>query len=306
VIIALTGTNEFLIKQTLDRLVADFTAKFGAHSIERVGGEALEVSQLASLLQGGSLFAAQRLVVLRDAAANRPLWDALADWLARVPAETTLVIIDPAPDKRTRTYKELTKHGDLRVLQELSVAELSRWLQSLVREAGSALDPATANYLVQRVGTDQWFLWQEMQKLLSRSEPIDKTLINELTEASPQASAFDVLDAALNRKLQIALDQLKILAVSEDPYKFFGLLVSQIYALAVVMSAGNLTPDVIAKDAGLHPFVVRKTQALARGMGRAELQLLIEQVARTDMQFKTTGADPWTLLEQLLGIIAAR
>lgn len=305
-IITLTGNNDYLIKQTLAQLADQFVNKFGVHSVERVSGEELDPSRLSELLQGTSLFAAERLVVMRDAAKNKALWDALADWLQRIPAETTLAIVEPVPDKRTKTYKLLAKLSDMRELGDRSESELVAWLQQLVASLGGNLDTPTARYLVNQVGTDQWRLSQEVEKLVNFDPAITTASIDELVEATPQASAFELLDGALGRKPKIVKSLLEKLTTTEDPYRFFGLLTSQVQALAVVKSAGDRTADTIAKEAGLHPFVVRKTQGLARSVESADVKAIIDSVALCDTQLKSTGADPWMLLEQCLSKLATR
>ena len=75
-IILLTGTNSFAIRQTLDTLVTNFLNKNGAHALERVDGESFDALRLPELLQGASLFASERLVLLRDASKNKLLWEA--------------------------------------------------------------------------------------------------------------------------------------------------------------------------------------------------------------------------------------
>jgi DNA polymerase III delta subunit len=84
------------------------------------------------------------------------------------------------------------------------------------------------------------------------------------------------------------------------------LLVSQIQTLALVVTAQGKSADAIAKEAGIHPFVVRKMQPLTRKVQYPQLQAIIEAVATADTQMKSTGADPWVLLEQCLGKIAAQ
>lgn len=305
-IIALTGSNDYLIRQTLDALVSQFVEKYGAHGVERVSGENFEPHRIAELLQGASLFSPQRLVVLRDAAGNKALWEKLGDWLERVPSDTTLVLVESTPDKRTKTYKLLQKIGELREFGERSEGELTSWLQQLAASYDGEIDAKTARYLVGQVGIDQWRLSHELQKLVHHSSSVTKEAIDELVEATPQASAFELLDAAMGRQPTVVKRLLGKLAAAEDPYKFFGLLTSQVQALTVVHSAQGKTPDAIAKEAGLHPFVVRKTQSLARSLQQQELQEIIETLALCDVQLKSTGADPWLLLEQCLSKLATR
>ena len=101
--------------------------------------------------------------------------------------------------------------------------------------------------------------------------PITRELIQDITEPHPQATAFELLDAAFGGD-QATLDRLlAIVSRSEDPYKFFGLLASQVFALVAVKAAGQRRPDEVAKDLGLHPFVVRKVVQLAADLTKPKL-----------------------------------
>jgi DNA polymerase-3 subunit delta len=304
-ILLLTGANDFAIRQALDKLVAQALNKHSAHAIERVDGEELDASRLPDLLQGASLFAPERLVILRGAAKNKSLWEALGDYADKVSEQVTLAVVEPSPDKRTRTYKQLVKYGKLHEFADLTEPQLAAWAVAAAKEQGAQLDQRTAAYLVRQVGLNQWQLHTELQKLIAAGD-ITRDRIDQLVEPSPQTSAFELLDAVMQGNAAKSSDLLNKLKASEDPYKLFGLLVSQVQTLAVVATAQGKTGEAIAKEAGVHPFVVRKMQPLARNLNYAQLQGAIATVARTDMYMKSTGIDPWTLLEQCLGRIASR
>jgi len=305
-ILFLTGTNDFGIRQAIDALVAAAIIANGANAVDRVDGETLDPARLPDLLQGASLFANERLVIIRDASKNKPLWEGLGDYAEKVSSEITLVIVDSAPDKRTRTYKQLQKHGSHQDFPELSEHELAAWAVDVARKEGATLDGRTATYLVRQVGANQWQLSSELAKLIASGQGITRESIDLLVEPSPQASAFELLDATLQGNQARAQEILAKLKTIEDPYKLFGLLVSQVHTLAVVATAVGKSPDAIAREAGIHPFVAKKMQPLARTLSYAQLRGIIGAVALADTQMKSTGADPWMLLAQCLGKIASR
>lgn len=302
-VVTLTGQNEFAIKQALAGLVDEFVGKFGLHGHERVDGETFEPRNLASLLQGASLFAPERLVVVRDAARNKPLWEALGEWASNVPAETTLVIVEPTIDKRTKTYKTLKNSSNFKEFGQPSDGELVTWLLARATELGVDIARADTMYLVQRTAGDQWRLSQELEKLANHT-PITRQLIDELVEPSPEGTAFELLDAALAGNSQKVTVLVVALKYQEDPYKLFGLLASQVHTLAIAAAAGTRAADQIAGESGLHPFVVRRTIGVAQKLGQKRVKQIIEDVATCDMQLKSTGADPWQLLELALQKIA--
>lgn len=303
-ILTLTGENTFAIAAAERQLVAAFAQKHGANSIERVDAEAITPARLPDLLQGATLFAPSRLVIIKNLAANKPLLEPLADALPLAADEITVVIAEPAPDKRTKLYKFLQKKSTFKQFAVLDGAQLVKWLQEEAVRLGGQIGTPEARRLAERVGNDQWRLANELEKLVSYQATVSAEAIDLLVEPNPEGTAFELLDAALSGDRAAITRLIGVLRPQEDPYKLFGLLSSQVYAIAVVAVAGTRSPDTIAKETGLHPFVVRKTQGVAKRLGRARAAQLAADVARCDMQLKSTGADPWDLLQLCLQKIA--
>lgn len=305
-IITLSGVNSFAARHALQAIVDSYSKKYGIQGIERFDGEDFNMARLSDITQGGSLFATNRLIIIRGAAKNKQLWEALGEIVQQVPEETTIVLVEDVLDKRTRTYKQLKNDSNFREFSAPSEQELLGWIESEAIVYGGTIDRQTAKYLLAQVGTDQWRLRQEIAKLCAFDPEVNTVAIDDLVEANPEASVFDLLDFMLNKqpaKMRVLLQKLR---TNEDPYKLFGLLVSQVHTLAVVAHGGTRNPDEIAKSAGIHPYVVRKMGSLAKRTTKAELQKIIHQVADTDHKLKSSGHDPWLLLEQALNKIATR
>ncbi len=305
-ILTLTGENTYAVAMAERQLVAAFIAKHGANGVERVDAEELTPMRLPDLLQGATLFAPIRLVVVKNLAANRQIHESLATTLANLADGTTVVIADSSLDKRTKLYKFLKAKSDFKDFAQPDAPKLVAWVQQAVQDAGAAISRADAQYLVQRAGHDQWRLHNEIEKLASYQPDVNRGVIDGLVEPSPEGTAFELLDAALAGHTKKVATIIAALKTEEDPYKLFGLLASQVHALAVVSAGGSRSPDHIAKDAGLHPFVVRKTQAAARRLGPARIRRITQVVADCDWHLKSTGADPWQLLHTTLQKIAAQ
>lgn len=306
VIMTLTGENTFAIAAAERQLVDAFGAKHGANGIERIEAADLTPARLPDILQGATLFSPARLVILKDIGGNKPLLEPLTGALVHVADDTTVVIADAALDKRTKLYKFLKAHSNFKEFGLLNDAQLASWAQGEAVRLGGALDTKTARHLIERAGRDQWRLANEIDKLVSFAPEVTAGAIDQLVEPTPEGTAFELLDAALAGNHAQLGRLVASLKTEEDPYKLFGLLAAQVHALAVVATADGRSPDVIAKDAGLHPFVVRKTQSVARRLGAAQVAQIANDVALCDMQLKSTGADPWDLLQLCLYKIAAK
>jgi len=305
-ILTLTGENSFAVAAAERQLVAAFVEKHGANGVERVDAEDLTLARLPDLLQGATLFASARLVVLKNLGANKSMLEPLMQALGNVPDGTTLIIADAALDKRTKLYKFLKASSNFKEFTALSDQQLAAWVQGEATRLGGALGSPEARFLVERAGRDQWRLANEIDKLVHYQKEVSHGAIELLVEPTPEGTAFELLDAALAGKTAELARLVGALKVNEDPYKLFGLLASQVHALAVVATAGGRTPDTIAKDSGLHPFVVRKTQTAARRLGGARVERIAADVATCDAQLKSTSTDPWDLLQLCLQKIAAK
>lgn len=301
----LTGENEYEIRARRARVIAEFRAGKNDDAVSTVDGTVVSVDELPQLLMGVSLFAPERLVVIDDAAAQKSVWEKLADYLPEVGEGMDVMLIASGVDKRTKTYKWLQKNATLQQFESLRGVSLEKWTQEKAQELGVEIAPQVVRYIIEYTGGDQWQLRNDIEKLSLSSKPVTLELVRELLIPNPASSAFDLLDAALAGDASRVNGLLEGVRSHEDPYRFFGLLSNQIFAILVIAAAGNRPAETIAKDSGLHPFVVRKTQSLARALSASERRRLAKIIATTDMQLKSSGTEPWVLITAALKSIAA-
>jgi len=288
----LTGPNTYATAQAVRAKTQAFSGE-----VETYDASELEPRNLPDLFMGATLFSPNRLVILRSVSANKTIWTELEQWIERVPDETEIVLVDNAPDKRTKTYKQLQKHATIKEHAELSEPELVSWLQTHARQSEVELPPDVVRYLISYVGHDQWRLRSELEKLLLAEKPITRELIQDIAEPYPEATAFELLDSVFSGNEKRVHELIALLREREDPYQFFGLLSSQVLALLAITVAGSRRSDDIARDMGLHPFVVRKLSIVANKLGKRSVEMLVDRLAHADERIKTTGVDPWRQLE---------
>lgn len=290
----LTGENSFEIEQRLAELVAGFDG-----DIERVDGSELTPEQLPDLLAGVTLFSSKRLVVIKNPSMNKMVWTTLGDWFEK-DVNNDLVLVELKPDKRTKTYKLLEKHAEVSVAKDLQPFEAVKWVEGEVKKRGLQLSSDTARFFVDYVGVDQWRLSTELDKLALAGKPIDKELVRELVEPTPQATSFELLDAAFAGRHDEVKRLLGTVTRQEDPYMFFGLLAGQVYALALAKTAGATSLDTVAKTAGIHPFVLKKVGSLARNLDVSDVKQIVAKLAELDVNLKSRSVEPWTQIQVFL------
>lgn len=286
------GENSFA---TAHRL-ADVTHSFDGE-VETVDGSELGPERLPDLLAGVTLFSGKRLVVVKNASQNKPLWTALGEWFEKG-VDNDLVLLESAVDKRTKTYKWLEKHADVFQSKQLMPYEVVAWVVEEAKDI--AMTKPVAEFFVDYVGADQWRLQAELEKLRLSGKTPSQELIRELVEPAPQATSFELLDAAFRGQTEAFERLFDVVSRNEDPYMFFGLLAGQLYALALMKTAEDRRPDDVAKEAGVHPFVLKKVSALAATLSLAEVKTLVARLAELDANMKSRAVEPWTQVHSFL------
>lgn len=292
----LIGDNSFEIERAIGRIVADFDG-----TPEKIDGSQLDLARLPDLVMGGTLFAARRLVIIKNLAENKTIWANFSDWLNRVDEGVDLVLVEASPDKRTKTYKALQKTATVKEFKswgEHDNYQAEQWVVEEAKALDFDLDKKSAQALVQRVGLDQWQLHRALEKLLVLDK-VTPQVIEEVVEANPKENVFNLLEAALGGNGQRVKSMLETLRQTEDPYMVFGLLSSQVFNLATLALADK-PPQEVAKDISAHPYALSKLAPQANKLGRIGVRRVVEVLAEADEDMKSSAAEPWLLIERAL------
>lgn len=300
-IITLTGSNSFGLQHELRKIVAAFLAEHDAMGLERLDGEEAEFDRLSEALTSLPFLAAKKLVILRTPGANKKFAEQAEKLLAEIPETTDLIIVEPKLDRRGTYYKLLKKATDYREFPELDIIGLGRWASERAQAAGGSLGLNDARFLVERVGANQQLLANEVDKLLLASGPITRQTIEALTEPTPQSTIFELLEAAFsgNSKRAMALYQ-EQRALKVEPQQIIAMLAWQLHIVALVKTAGQRSPDQIAKEAKVSPYVVKKTTAIARSITAKEFKTLLQDLLKLDSRLKRESLDADEALQYYL------
>lgn len=292
-VITLTGANRFELQRELDGLVRAFLAEHDEFGLERIDGEEAEYDRLSEALTSLPFLADKKLVILRTPGANKQFAENIEALLSGVPESTDAVLVEPKLDKRSAYYKHLKKVTDYREFAELDANGLARWATEAAKAKGGNLSMGDARYLVDRVGASQQLLDQEIDKLILYKADITRQSIEALTEMAPQSTVFELLEAAFggNSRRAMAL-YAEQRALKVEPQQIIAMLAWQLHIVALVKTAGNgRTPDAIAKEAKVSPYVVKKSGGIARSLSLAELKDQIASLLDIDRRLKRESLD---------------
>lgn len=308
----IVGTNAYRVQHELQQLVKSLGVR-----PEKIDAASLDLNKLADTVRGLNLFQERRLIIVEHLSERKDLWDKLGEWASDIAVETYLVLIEPRPDKRTKTFKILQKTAKLVEAMPLTDRQrpaAEKWLLDYASEHGVRLTKTQASNMIARaIVADEKSRSAEIDQLqlthavaaLKNTVKIDDAAIATVLPPAREFSVFDIIELAVCGKtanLRSALDELRR---SDDVYKVAPLVWSQwsqLVLLAKAEAAG--ASDTI--DLGMHPFVAKKLRPLARQLSPKDLAELTELAAERDYQMKTSSVNPWAVLEDFLFRVASR
>ena len=306
------GENAYRAEQELARLISDSNA-----SPERLDAGALTDNTLADIVRGGSLFSEKRLVVLRQLSENKSVFEKLAEWASEVPSDTTLVLLESKLDKRTKAYKGLMKQAKVipcEPLTECDSYEAESWLAALAKAQKVGLTTEQIGNMVTRAlvagekpaqrNIDQMQLAQAIKALKGTDEVTDDMIATVLPPA-PGDTVFDLLDMATRRQTARVDALLAELERTDDPHRTLALIMGQ-WAQLVAVSMADTPSAAVAVELGLHPFVAKKLQELARQFTPNEIKTITALAADLDAGSKLSQFAPWDGVYRLVHAIVAR
>lgn len=292
-VITLTGANNYLLQSALTGLAGDFIKEHDELAVEKLDAEECGYDQLVGAVESLPFLAAKKMVIVHDLSANAQAAESIEHIISLAGETTDLIIVESKPDKRSVYYKLLKKLTDFREFKELDEMGLVQWLvkQSAAKSAG--ISSADARYLVQRTGLNQSKLARELEKLTQYDRQINKASIDLLVRENPSGTIFNLIDSAFSGNLTKSLriyDEQRQQKV--EPQAVHGMLVWQMHAVALAAYApAEVSAADIAKDSNISPYVIQKSQTIARKMGRQKITEFMRLLREIDYRSKHEAID---------------
>lgn len=147
--------------------------------------------------QSLSLFSAQKLVDLRIPSGKPGLEgaQALQDYCQQLHSDTVTLISLPQLDNATQKSKwfsALQEHGVVISADEISLADLPRWIAARLQRQGQSTDADTLKFVAERVEGNLLAAFQEIQKL-ALLYPAGTLSFEQVKDAVMDVARYDVL-----------------------------------------------------------------------------------------------------------------
>jgi DNA polymerase III subunit delta len=288
----ITGKNSYLLNSKLKTLVDDFAVEYSDIAIEKIDCEEAEYQQIHDALHNLPFLSHKKLVVLNMPGTHSEFAENLPSLIESISDSIDLIIVEPRPDKRSSYFKLLKQQNNFYLFEDINALDLSSWLCAETSRRGGELSASNAKYLVERLGSDQQMLNNELDKLISYDPRITNKTIDLLTEQSSQSTIFELIDSAFAGNIKRAFTLYhEQRSLKVDPIQIIAMLAWQLHVLAIVCSAGSRSSSEISKESGVNQYVVQKSQNIARKLTFEHLRKLINDLQDLDVRSKSQAID---------------
>jgi DNA polymerase-3 subunit delta len=304
------GDDNFRALETLKRIESVFVKEHGDLNIEKLSGETLKIDVLNVKTFALPFLGSKRLVIIDNLliSGKKEVKEELGRILKTIPESTDLIIFENGlPDKREAIFKLLDKLPSKQFFGQLDDFGLRKWISEQLLEGEFKISNPACAKLIAYVGPDLFRLKNEISRLIdavkaSKRAQIEVEDVDRLIEPNNNYKIFDLTDAIAQKNANKAIFILYAFKkIGEDDYRIFNLIIHQIRTMLIVSDlSASMTADQIAKEAGLHPFVVKKTLINLKNFSNEELEKMYFNLGEIDWKSKSGLADIAVMTELLI------
>ena len=225
--------------------------------------------------------------------------------------ESNVIIFWEATDKyKTKLGKslmaQLAKEKFAQHFEPLNSAQLIGWIKKEVTDRNGNIDNNAAQFIANNLGTDMWHIHSLLDQLIAykNGDQIISSDVEIFLEKKVDDNIFNLVDAIVGKQPKKVFAMIeKQYNSGKDPLYIFAMILRQFRIMLELkdLEARNIAPGSVAKDMGLHPFVVKKTTPLVAKYSQAELKNIYQKLLDIDMKTKTGKADPRAMVDIFVG-----
>jgi len=312
-----TGENAFALRMEVVRWAKEFREKHGEANLSRLSAQGLGLSEFLNEAASAPFIAERRLLIVEgipdfSVEGTEKRGQKKRDFsmvFTEVHPQTIILFIDPKPDKRLSTVKELLTLATVKEFAHVSGELLSRWVQSSIQMQGAQAEREVPFVLVQRVGEDQLVLSQEISKLslYAMGRTITRQDVEELCIPSSEQTVWYLLDLLGEGHTDEAVMYCQsLLSRGESAQGVWNIFLWIVASFASVVSAveeGTTSVQGVMQATGVKFGAARSLISLARSCKRPALRLLLERVADSEIALKTGAYKTSTDSEEELAAV---
>lgn len=252
------GNDSFRITQKLNELLDFFKSKFGETRVFRIEKENFNREEFEELIKSRTLFG-NKIIVVCDSFLEEENISKCSQ------SENVFIFIEKELDEKilNKIKKEAEESYEFKLL---SGVKLKDWIKNEINIRGAKIDYRFIEGIIKECGSDLWCVSKEIEKL-NLSDSVEYNTVDK-----EKYNPFAICDAIAEKnklKAWALLQKAILLGVSAEDV--FWKVNWQIKNLLLIKKLSQVPRIDIAKESGLHSFVVKKTLWSIKNFSEEEL-----------------------------------
>ena len=296
-----------------DRAISQIIAKFKGATVSTLEASELELGGITDAL-APSLFGDSRVVVIKEIQdLPAELGEEITSYLEAQDESVELVLWHKGGVKGKALLEKIKKLKPTIIPCDVikKDGEKSDFIRSEFKRLGRTISTEAVQALIDALGSDLRELGGACSQLaadVTAGKMIDETDVMKFQNGRIETTGFDVADAALDGRRDVALIALRnALATGTDPVLITSALAGSLRTLAKVSGASRGVKSFdLAGPLGLAPWQIDKARRQLSKWTPSTLAGAVVAVAQADADIKGAAVDPIHSLERAIIAITSR
>lgn len=296
-----------------DRAISQIIAKFKGATVSTLEASELELGGITDAL-APSLFGDSRVVVIKEIQdLPAELGEEITAYLEAQDESVELVLWHKGGVKGKALLEKIKKLKPTVIPCDVikKDGEKSDFIRSEFKRLGRTISTEAVQALIDALGSDLRELGGACSQLaadVTAGKMIDETDVMKFQNGRIETTGFDVADAALDGRRDVALIALRnALATGTDPVLITSALAGSLRTLAKVSGASRGVKSFdLAGPLGLAPWQIDKARRQLSKWTPSTLAGAVVAVAQADADIKGAAVDPIHSLERAIIAITSR
>lgn len=212
-------------------------------------------------------------------------------------------------DKRRKIYKVAEKTGAVLESAKLYDDKVAPWITAYVKDRGWGIHPQAAAMMAEYLGNDLSKVVNELEKLMlnvAKGQEISVQDIERNIGISKDFNVFELNSALAKRDVVKAFQIVSYFAANprSNPIQvILGAMAGYFTKILKYHYLPDKSPQVVARELGVHPFFTREYDVAARSYNRRKTFDIMGYLRESDLKSKGMNAvnvEPGDLLKELV------
>lgn len=288
----LYGSEPYLIRLYRDKLREAILGDSDQMNFSRFEGKDIDLKEVNDTAQTLPFFSDRRLILIENSELFK-VQSNLADVLSEAPESTFFIFAEKEVDKRNKAFKLIKDRGNVSEMNGLDDKNLKLFIASLLKPTGKKITESTADYLLEKTGTDMENIKNEIDKLISYTldrDTITVQDVDEIVTSQITGQIFQMMDAIGLKQQKKALSlYYDLLSVREKPSHILYLLMRHFNILLQIkdLISNGYSTAAITEKVSVPAFAVNKYISQSKNFTKEQLKSALKLAADTEEQIKT-------------------